>query len=128
MKHSKSKQFYYLLTPVFVLLEWWWGFNIRLSLPEDWLFIFYPYLLISFILGGFVLTSKLASALFGLMESSISILLLVLSVMWPILAQAGAQSGQGGLFTLEKLLNFCLVGGYLLYCFYSNPIILGRKI
>jgi len=107
---------------------WASGYQIRVSMPGGQDLYLYLYLLACFALGGFVFRTETSRALFGMAESTVNILLLVLSVMLPLMAASGSPDLAGSFrFGAPEIINFLVVGGFLLYCFYSNPLMTRRK-
>ena len=114
---------YYLATPAFMLVEWLAGLNLRVSIPWGGDLLTYLYMAACFVLGGFILKKPSYLNLFALIESSVNLFLLVLSVYLPIIAVTGGP-GEAGTFTfgIAELIHFVIVGSILLYVFYSNPL------
>lgn len=120
---------YYFVTPLFFAIDLIFGVNMRVSIPgvEGDAF-YYLYISACFILGSFVFKSPLSSSLFGLAESSINILLLILSVMLPIFNLAGNLDEMNTFsFGVEEILHFLIAGSVLLLSFHLNPL-MQRKI
>jgi hypothetical protein len=110
---------YYLVTPLFILLDWLFSLQIRVALPGESSGLYYAYLGLCFLLGGLVFRQGMAAAFFGLAESTLNILLLGLSVFLPILALADDPSA-GFEFGAEKAIQFLVVGSVLIYAFRSS--------
>jgi hypothetical protein len=78
--------------------------------------------------AGFVAFRNVVSgAVFSLVESSINIFLLILSVMLPVftLGDREVADVRAG-FGAAELLHFLIVGSVLLHSFYLNPLITGK--
>jgi heme A synthase len=111
---------YYLLTPLFIVLDVLFGLNVRVSglaSPE-----------LRYLYYGLCLLCALAcywqsrySALIAIAESSVNLLILLAGVMIPIVhlgdlaGDAAANAGISG----YNVINFLLSGGILLSVFYS---------
>lgn len=123
-------KYYYLLTPLFAAADIILGINIRINIPGGHADIEYAYYLICFFSSFVVFKTALSAALFSLAECVINILLLALSVMWPIIT-AGKTINSAGTtqfnFGMPELIHFIIAGGVLLYSFYTNPLILKRR-
>ena len=114
---------YYLATPVFMLVEWLAGMDLRVSIPWGGELLTYLYMAVCFVLGGFILKNPGYLNLFALFESSVNLFLLVLSVYLPIIAVTGSPGEAGAFnFGIVELIHFVIVGSVLLYVFYSNPL------
>jgi len=111
---------YYLLTPLFIVLDALFGLNVRVSglaSPE-----------LRYLYYGLCLLCALAcywqsrySVLIAIAESSVNLLILLAGVMIPIVhlgdlaGDAAANAGISG----YNVINFLLSGGILLSVFYS---------
>jgi hypothetical protein len=111
---------YYLLTPLFIVLDALFGLNIRvpgLASPE-----------LRYLYYGLCLLCALAcywrnrySALIAMAESSVNLLILLAVVMFPIVRLgdlAGDTAVDAGI-SGYTVVNFLLTGGILLSVFYS---------
>jgi len=111
---------YYLLTPLFFLLDSAFGYSFRISgLPEPgYRYAWYGFCVLC-ALGCYV-TSRY-TALIAMAESSVNLLILLASVLLPIVylgdlaGEPAAAIGLNG----DNILNFLLTGGVLLTVFYS---------
>ncbi len=121
-------QIYYLLSPLFFILHYFFDINLRLSIPgasEHWFFIYY---LVCFVASFFVFKNAIAGALFSLFESALNILLLLLSVMLPVFTLASAAVDNVAFkFGVPELLHFFIVGFVLVKSFYVNPLFARRS-
>ena len=123
----KLLQIYYLATPVFFILYYFFDINLRLSIPganDYWLYLYY---LVVFIASFIVFKNITAGALFSLIESSINIFLLMLSVLMPVLNFGLDPENSSIGFGLPELIHFLFAGSILLQSFYLNPIILKNR-
>jgi hypothetical protein len=123
MKNSRSGIWirrYYLLTPLFIVLDALFGLDFRVSglaSPE-----------LRYLYYGLCLLCALAcywrnrySALIAIAESSANLLILMASIMIPI-ARPGDFAGDSAAsvgISGDHLINFLLSGGVLLAVFYS---------
>lgn len=115
---------YYLATPIFFILHYYFNINLRLSLPvsaHNWIYIYY---LICFLAGFIAFKNIIVGAVFSLVESSFNILLLLLSVMLPIFTLGITVAENTNItFGSSELLHFFIAGFVLLKSFYMNPLI-----
>ena len=130
MSHTRFLQGYYLGTPVFIILDLAFNAPIRVSFVESLLLrgLYYGVCVVC----GLVCYMRPASAPWiGIGESSINLLLLLLSVMIPIynVAEAAAMGGEIAVpFTTSTMINVLLCGSVLIFTFHrSEAAILGRK-
>jgi len=120
---------YYLATPLFLVVDFLLGFNVRVSFlaAAPGLRIFYYAVcfgcgLLS--LGRFRRFLPLA----GLVECTLNIVLLVLSIMIPVISlPARVFAGEAIClpFTTTFFVNFLISTVFFLYAFYGNPIVRG---
>ena len=119
---------YYLATPVFFILHYAFDINLRIVIPgapDGWL---YAYYLFCFVAGFAAFKSELTGALFSLIESTVNILLLLLSVLLPIYTLGDGAAGFGIMpFGVPELVHFFIAGSILLYSFYRNPLVAGSN-
>ena len=115
---------YYLLTPVFFLLHFGFGVNLRSSIPgvaDAWLYAYYA---LCFLAGFIAFRKAVTGALFSLLESSVNIMLLLLSVLMPIYTVGNSPDGIAAAhFGLAELIHFLIAGTILLISFYRNPLV-----
>lgn len=129
-QHVRFLKYYYLLTPVFVLADIVFGVNLRISIPGGPEAIEYSYYAVCFISAFFVFKTALSAAIFSLAECVINILLLALSVMWPIIMlghQVSSEAPSTFTFGMPELIHFIIAGGVLIYAFHANPLIMNSK-
>lgn len=118
---------YYLATPVFAFCDVALGLSFRVSFLDGYPLLKYGYYLACFTWGVLSLRRGQGSrALFGLLESSGNILLLVLSVIVPVfelprrlMAGESVSNPFGPLF----FINFVVAGCVFLYVFHTNPLV-----
>ena len=123
-------RFYYLVTPLFLIVDLVFGFDLRVSLPSDQPEYKLIYYAICFAAGFTAFGSEIAAASFSLVESVVNLLLLILTVYWPIVTIGeSVETGNVGRFGfgLVELMHFLIVGSVLLISFYSNPLIASRR-
>ena len=123
-----SLQIYYFTTPIFFILYYYFDINLRISIPgaEDyWIYLYY---LICFIASFFIFKNIIAGALFALVESSINILFLLMSVFIPIVNIGKNTTNINPVnFGTAELLHFFITGAILLYSFHSNPLFNNKR-
>ena len=128
-QYKKDLKVYYLLTPVFAVLDYGFGIDIRLVMPGDSFTLEIIYYLVCFASPFFIFQSGLVAIIFSLAESTLNILLLILSVFIPVIMLSqniDTKDANDFIFGMTDVLHFMLVGAVLLYGFYGNPL-LARK-
>lgn len=122
MKKDNFLQVYYFVTPIFFIFEYFFGFNIRVKLPADFAFLNYIYYIICF-LGAFLFFKyKVGAAIFSLVECSINIFTLLLSVMLPVF-MLGSMDTTEIIFGKIEIIHFLIAGIFLIISFRENPLI-----
>lgn len=121
---------YYLVTPGFILLEYLFGIQIRLTSPWENSFFDILYYLVCFIAGIISIKSIHLAAVFAMTESSINILLLLVSIYLP-LATLGENVLQDQELTFKfgvaELLHLLIAGGIAYYAFQKNLALLHNR-
>ena len=129
--HSTLIKTYYLLTPLFFLLDWLFGWSLRLSTPWQGVGLDLLYYAVCVVAVCVLHRQAQALALFGVFECSFNLLLLMLSVFLPYVTMGQVLSdGQvvDFVFGWQQLLQFVLVGGVLILAFYRNTAILAGRV
>ena len=128
---SRLLEAYYLLTPAFLAYDLMVGASIRVSAiptPE----LRYAYYAGIFGLGFLVRKRPRTGPFVGIAESSLNLLLLILSVLLPIWGAADAAAAgtplDGAVITREKLLNVLITGPVLVIAFKQNEAALWRQV
>lgn len=130
MEGNKRKiilQSYYLITPLFFLLDVILGLGIRVAIPGNSDVLLTSYYAVCFLAGFIAFKTELSAALFSLLECVINIFLLILSVFWPLLTISDSlENGMPEQFQFGgvELVHFIIVAGVLLFSFYTNPLLL----
>lgn len=129
MKKNELIRLYYFVTPLFFAMDLLFGVNFRITIPgSEGDTFYYLYIAACFILGSFVFKSPLSSSLFGLAESSVNILLLLLSVMLPIFKLAENLDAINSFsFGLQEIIHFLIAGSILILSFHLNPLMHGKS-
>ncbi len=129
MKKNELIRLYYFVTPLFFAVDLLFGVNFRITIPgSEGDTFYYLYIAACFILGSFVFKSPLSSSLFGLAESSVNILLLLLSVMLPIFKLAENLDAINSFsFGLQEIIHFLIAGSILILSFHLNPLMHGKS-
>ena len=120
-------QFYYLGTPLFVLLDLLFAANIRAAALEQYPVLKYGYYVLCLGCGIFTRTVPRLSAVVALIESSVNILLLILGVLVPyfqLIAQVASNQriGTAGM-TPALVVNFAISATIWAVSFYQNPVL-----
>ena len=80
---SSFVRWYFYITPLFILLDYFWGFNIRISALDSEPTYKYLYYGLCILCGLLMYIFPNYSAITGLLESSINIMLLILILILP---------------------------------------------
>ncbi|QDU89471.1 hypothetical protein Pla175_28610 [Pirellulimonas nuda] len=123
---DKMVEWYYLATPLFLLLDVFGGTSIRVSALDGAPMLKYGYYGGCFLAGVLFYRHEVFSAAFGLLESVANIFLLIWSVMGPYY-DAIKRAAEGEFIqppmNIDHIINFVLVGAVLLVSFFRNPLI-----
>lgn len=116
---------YYLITPVFALIDWVLGAPIRASALDD------PSVRVAWYAGSFALgllmrAAPSITAWFALLESSANLLLLLLAVLLPIWNLLDTPGAEGAAFGPVRMVNVLLVGGITILSIKEAEARLGR--
>ena len=126
MFQQRILQFYYLLTPVYFLLDYGVWFNIRTAgLDHDpvWKYGYYAF---CFANGGAMVVWPKISSVSSLIECSVNFTMLVMGIMLPIFRMSDEIILNGTIsnpVTAPQVINFLSTGSMLLISFYKNPLI-----
>lgn len=120
LKGIRWIQGYYLASPLFLALGWWWGMEVRVTFIPDLRLRFLYYLALSGL--GLLTHFRPSSAPWvALCESTLNLFLIMLWILLPIYTMMdGLDSGLLGVpYTVnEVLINGLLAGGFFLAGFY----------
>lgn len=119
-------EWYYLATPLFVLLDIAFGYSFRISALEENSMYQYAYYGICFLAGIICYRRRIYSAVFAIFESVLNIFLLIWSIMGPyyeVIHEAAQGNPIDNPLNFDHLINFGIVGVVLLISFYTNPLI-----
>ncbi len=126
---NRPLAFYYLATPLFLVGDFLLGCNVRVTFlaAAPALRIFYYAVCFG---CGLLSISRYRRflPLAGLVECTLNIVLLVLSIMIPVInlpALVFAGGAIGLPFTTTFFVNFVISTVFFLYAFYGNPIVRG---
>ena len=115
-------QGYYLASPLFFLVDLWWGLEVRASFIPDPTKRFFYYVLLSG-LGLLAYFRPRTAPWVALCECSLNLLLIMLWILMPIysLAEGGLDQGAVGVpYTPHQVLvNGLLAGSFFLLGFYK---------
>ncbi len=118
---------YYLLTPGFMLFDFALHWNVRLSSLQNFPEIRVFYYLACIGVGCLYWRGGATkAALAGLIECSVNVFLLVLSVMlpmWSLLDTVRVGQPAASPYTPHFIVNLMISSVFFLTAFYSNPII-----
>ena len=127
MRGLRWIQWYYLASPFFFLVGFWWGVEIRVTFIPDAGKRFLYYVGLSAL--GLLAHFRPASAPWvALGESSLNLLLIMLWILVPIYSLGEASGATGVPYTVsEVLVNGLLAGSFFLMGFYrAQAVILAR--
>jgi hypothetical protein len=115
---------YYLATPVFVLMDFVWGVNIRVSALDDTPALKYAYYALCLAFGGVTSMRPGLSSVVGVVESSLNVLLLVLGMMLPYYRMletiAAGKDVTTNPYRPEMFVNFFLSAAVWVTAFYRS--------
>ncbi|HYT31421.1 MAG TPA: hypothetical protein VEO37_02405 [Thermoanaerobaculia bacterium] len=115
---------YYLATPLFALLDWIFGWNVRAAGLSGQPGLRSAYYAVCTGAGVITALRPSLSRFVGLVESSVNILLLILGVLlpyWAIVNQAGEGVSAAALpFTFNRLVNFLISGFMWVHVFHQS--------
>jgi len=119
---------YYFLTPAFILLDYAFGVNLRMApiVPPGWKL---PYYVVCMGIALLMAWKPLLSHFMALLECSLNILLLILSLFLPVYHLMNAIGDPGTetpLLTMGMVVNFILSGIVWTIAFYANPLLSPR--
>ena len=121
MRGVRWIQSYYLASPLFLILGWWWGTEVRVSFIPDLHLRFFYYLFLSSL--GLLTHFRPATAPWvALGESTLNLFLIIAWILLPIYGMAEAlDAGPIGVpYTpREVLINGGLAGSFFLMGFYQ---------
>ena len=121
-------QLYYLITPLFFILQINFDVNLRVAIPGNSESLVILYYVVCFFASFIVFKNIIVGYVFALIESSINVLLLLLSVMLPIFTlDVNHLESVSIKFGAAEILHFIIVGSVLVYSFYRNPLMGGRN-
>ncbi len=123
----KIIRIYYLATPVFFILYYYFDINLRVSIPGAGVYWFYLYYLSCFIASFVVFKNITIGSLFSLVESSINIFLLILSIYLPVINIGQNVENVNPGIGFSELIHFIIAGFILIQSFYLNPIIIKNR-
>ena len=113
---------YYLATPVFALCDWIFHWNVRVAGLDGRPALKNTYYAVCTAAGIVTYWKPSLSRVVGLAESSVNILLLILSFMLPYYALIGSFTGEQAYapFTPTRVLNFLISGFMWVRVFYGS--------
>lgn len=114
---------YYLATPLFALLDWIFGWNVRAAGLAGQPGLRSVYYVVCTGAGVITALRPSLSRFVGLVESSVNILLLILGVLlpyWAIVNQAGEGVSAALPFTFNRLFNFLISGFMWVHVFHQS--------
>ena len=121
-------QAYYLSTPAFYLLDRYCGINLRASYFDDKPTLNIAYYIMSFGCGLLCLFFRKITALVGLFESILNILLLILGFGLTYVAMINSAANDAPdleqhIMNVQSVGNFLISGFVATVSFYMNPLI-----
>lgn len=117
---------YYLATPLFLVADIAWGWNVRVAGLEGspgWRISYY---LVCFGLGALAWMKPERADLVGLVESGVNLAILIVGTYvayWGIIDQVLADQPIVNPFTTERITNLVLAGSVLSVSYYGNPLV-----
>ncbi|MGH7546133.1 MAG: hypothetical protein ACREKI_08125 [Gemmatimonadota bacterium] len=117
---------YYLATPLFLLADVAWGWNVRVVGLEGYPGWRIAYYLVCFGLGALAWMKPERADLVGLVESGVNLAILIVGTYvayWGIVDQVLADQPIVNPFTTERIANLILAGSVLSVSYYGNPLV-----
>lgn len=121
---------YYLATPLFLIADLAFGWNVRVAGLEGAPLLRGVYYLFCFGLGGLAWMRPERVDLVGLIESGANLALLIVGTYvayWGMVDLVLADQPIVNPFTTERLANLILSGTVLSISFYGNPLVRGGR-
>ncbi|MBN2313457.1 MAG: hypothetical protein JXM79_05975 [Sedimentisphaerales bacterium] len=130
-KHSITNLYYYI-TPLFILLDYLFGINIRVTVLDSmphYKYVYYGFCIFCGV-GMYILPR--CTPIVALFESTLNILLVVLTVFLPYIKMVSqfdnileADWQPMNVFTLPHIINLILAGTVATFAFYGSLRVLG---
>jgi len=118
---TRVMQLYYAATAVFLLLDFFFGINLRIASLDAWPGWRALYYLLCFVCLGLTLWRPGLSLWVGTAESLITLCMLIISMGVRVLAPTDAiLDGSGDFVSMEELLNFLIAGTIALFAYQSG--------
>ena len=122
-------QYYYLATPIFIVIDAVFGANIRVVALEHYPLLKYAYYIVCIGCGVIMRLSPRLSPVTALTESSINIFLLILGLLAPYYQLVSQLSSERmvetDVITSQLVTNFIISGAAWGISFSSNPLVSG---
>ncbi len=122
-------QGYYLATPLFLILDTFFNVNIRIPfLQYASPLLRYGYYCVIFGCGLYIYKKPDRSAIVGLFENMISIIMLFATFFLALYSSEDYMEGVGvNPISMQAIINFLISGFIFILCFYNNPLIMKAK-
>lgn len=104
---------YYAATAIFLLLDYWFGVNVRVAFLEAWPFWRFLYYLFCFACLALMLWKPALTTIVSTVESLLTVSALILHMGVRVLGLSAGVMEQGAvaLISMEEILNF-MIGGF----------------
>jgi hypothetical protein len=120
-------QYYYLATPIFIVVDAVFGANIRVAALEHYPFLKYAYYIVCIGCGVIMRLEPRLSPVTALIESSVNIFLLILGLLAPYYQLVSQLSSkrmvETDVITSQLVTNFIISGAVWGISFSSNPLV-----
>lgn len=131
LQEKEIISFFYFLTPLFVILDYFFGLNIRIAGLEHFGFYKYFYYLFCIICAVIIHKFKGYSLIVGFIESSINLLILFIGFLLPYYSYASlieeGNVDEISFYNSSMIINFMVSGFILIITFqYSLNRIRGQ--
>ena len=121
-------RWYFYLTPLFILLDYIWGVNVRVSALDSWPVYLIVFFGLCFVCGVCMYIVPLYSAVVTLFESIINFGMIVFSIFMPYIQNmiyaedilnADFKAMEKSI-TAQSIVNFVIVGSFVVLTFHKS--------
>jgi len=121
---ARGERLYYLIgTPVFLVLDLFFGISVRAAFLDGWPAARYGYYGVCFACGLAAWRMPARARVIAITESSANMILLIFSVMlgyYAAVDQVAAGEAPGDLFGPERAANLAIAAGTLIFAYFRS--------
>ena len=113
--------YYYLATPLFLILDVFFGISIRIPFLDNWPLLKYLYYMLVFVFGILMMRAPQLIRKIAVTESGFNIALLIIGFMWPYLNMKADQETYAALvevYTIEAVTCFAITALTFYFAFH----------